>query len=421
MVYRRGKVWWFKFTWNGEQIRESTKQTNKRVAEQIESARKTQLAKGEVGIRDRAPVPTIGEFAEHDFAPFIETRFENKPNTLAYYRNGVRSLKAYPAIADCKLDVITADKIGGFVAKLRESGLSVASINRQLEVLRRILKLSLEWGRVDRVLPRVEMMPGENHRDRVLSHEEETRYLGATTQIGTGIEEAYQRALNGIRARLRGEEPMRPEDPFILRDATTLLLDCGLRPDECFRLRWEHIRDEALHVPFGKTENARRTIPLTPPAAAYLEMRHAVAKTEWVFPAATRSGHIEKSSLKKPHVKACKLANIGDFVLYTFRHTCLTRWAAYMDPYTLAYLAGHGDFSTTRRYVHPQADTIRDAMERARNARGGHNSGHSGEKPMQDRSAAKADIRLTGKEMKWSGREDSNLRPPGPEPGALPG
>ena len=92
-----------------------------------------------------------------------------------------------------------------------------------------------------------------------------------------------------------------------------------------------------------------------------------------------------------------------------------------MDPYTLAYLAGHGDFSTKRRYVHPQADTVRDAMNRAREARGGHNSGHSEEKPMQERNAGKADIRLTGKEMKWSGRVDSNHRPPGPEPGALPG
>jgi site-specific recombinase XerD len=37
-----------------------------------------------------------------------------------------------------------------------------------------------------------------------------------------------------------------------------------------------------------------------------------------------------------------------------------------MDPYTLAYLAGHSDFSTTRRYVHPQADTVRAALERVR-------------------------------------------------------
>jgi hypothetical protein len=54
-VYKqpKSKYWWYKFTWNGEPIRESTKQTNKRVAETMEAARRTALAKGEVGIRDR--------------------------------------------------------------------------------------------------------------------------------------------------------------------------------------------------------------------------------------------------------------------------------------------------------------------------------------------------------------------------------
>ena len=63
-VYKRGRVWWYRFTWKGQAIRESTKQTNKRVAEQIESAHKTSLAKGEVGIRDRIPAPTIRQFAK---------------------------------------------------------------------------------------------------------------------------------------------------------------------------------------------------------------------------------------------------------------------------------------------------------------------------------------------------------------------
>jgi integrase len=108
--------------------------------------------------------------------------------------------------------------------------------------------------------------------------------------------------------------------------------------------------------------------------------RASTQSNEWVFPAQTESGHIEKSSLKKQHSKACKLANVESFSFYTFRHTCLTRWAAYMDPYTLAYLAGHSDFSTTRRYVHPQVQTIRDAMERARVGQGGHNSAAAIEK-----------------------------------------
>jgi len=66
------------------------------------------------------------------------------------------------------------------------------------------------------------------------------------------------------------------------------------------------------------------------------------------------SGHIEQSSIKKLHAKACKLADMEPFAPYTLCHTCLTRWATTMDPDTLAYLAGHSDFGTTRRYVHPR-------------------------------------------------------------------
>ena len=136
-VYKRGQVWWYRFTWNGKPIRESTQQTNRRVAEQIEEAHKTSLAKGEVGIRDRAPVPTLKDFAEQDFLPFIESRFKNKPKTLEYYRNGIKNLKAFAPLASSPLDLITNGKIAAFVTKRREAGLRVTSINRQLEVLRR--------------------------------------------------------------------------------------------------------------------------------------------------------------------------------------------------------------------------------------------------------------------------------------------
>jgi hypothetical protein len=42
-VYRRGKKWWYKFFWNGELIRESTKQSNKRIAEQMEGRTRLHL------------------------------------------------------------------------------------------------------------------------------------------------------------------------------------------------------------------------------------------------------------------------------------------------------------------------------------------------------------------------------------------
>ncbi len=76
-----------------------------------------------------------------------------------------------------------------------------------------------------------------------------------------------------------------------------------------------------------------------------------------------------------------KLGKVEHFPLYTFRHTCLTRWVPFMDPWTLAYLAGHRDMSITKRYVHRQEFSTRAAIEKARAAlaveRSGHNSGHT--------------------------------------------
>jgi hypothetical protein len=93
-----------------------------------------------------------------------------------------------------------------------------------------------------------------------------------------------------------------------------------------------------------------------------------------VFPAPTKSGHIESSSLKKQHAEAVKTSGVVPFVLYTFRHTCITRWAKHMDPFTLHVLAGHTDMNTTKRYVHPSDEDIIEAMERVR---GGHKYGHT--------------------------------------------
>jgi integrase len=42
-------------------------------------------------------------------------------------------------------------------------------------------------------------------------------------------------------------------------------------------------------------------------------------------------------------------SEVQPFVLYTLRHTCLTRWAKCMDPFTLHDLAGHTDMNTTNK------------------------------------------------------------------------
>src|SRR5437899_11928487 len=66
-----------------------------------------------------------------------------------------------------------------------------------------------------------------------------------------------------------------------------------------------------------------------------------------------------------------------------------------MYPYTLPFLAGHSDFATTKRYVHPQIDTVRTAIEKAREARTSARIGQSGKK-MAAASGRRRRVKLCG-------------------------
>ncbi len=92
-IYKRGKTYWYKFMWNGEMIRESTRQKNDRVARNMESAHRTRLANGEVGIRERKVAPTVAQFLAKEFVPYVETKHSCKPATVTYYKEGCKMVE----------------------------------------------------------------------------------------------------------------------------------------------------------------------------------------------------------------------------------------------------------------------------------------------------------------------------------------
>lgn len=362
-IYKRGGIYWYKFMWQGKLVRESTKQANDKVARQMEAAHRTALAKGEVGIREKKPAVALAEFCEQRFAPWAKSTFEKtSPKTwLDWYRVGLRAITAYRPLADAKLEEITGEKVADFAAHRQAQGLQVSTVNSSLRVLRRVLRLAGEWGALEAV-PRVKLLPGERHRERVVSQDEEARYLAT------------------------GPEPV--------ASIAAVLVDTGLRPEECFRLRWEAItwlngRYGTLLVTHGKTAAARRVLPMTPRVRSILETRWERTSKPvegWVWPAPTRSGHVESSSLKKQHRKALKLSKARPFVLYSLRHTFLTRLGeSGCDAWTLARIAGHSSIAMSTRYVHPSEDAVFAAVDRL----GGHKIGHSAKQPQLQQEAPK--------------------------------
>src|ERR1700756_5164424 len=115
MIYKRGKIYWYKFVWQGKLIRESTKQGNDKVARQMESAHRTSLAKGEVGIREKTPTVTLAEFIDERFEPWARATFgKSSPKTwLDWYRVGLGGIKADKPLAGAGLDEILGGKIAG--------------------------------------------------------------------------------------------------------------------------------------------------------------------------------------------------------------------------------------------------------------------------------------------------------------------
>jgi integrase len=163
-------------------------------------------------------------------------------------------------------------------------------------------------------------------------------------------------------------------------------------------MRWENVtwvngRNGVLLVAHGKTAAARRVIPMTPRVRAVLDnqwQRTGKPEEGSVWPAETRSGHVEPSSLRKQHTRtffslsaeAAKRNErpVRPFVLYSLRHTFLTRLGeSGCDAWTLARIAGHASITISARYVHPSEDAVLEAMSRL----GGHKIGHNADGVVQ--------------------------------------
>lgn len=234
-----------------------------------------------------------------------------------------------------RLDTLCSTDLIAYIETRREAHMAVATINRDLATLRRMLRLAVSEEVIAQAC-RVKLLPNEARRERTLTAEDESIYLTAASPL--------------------------------LRSLAAIMLDCGPRPDEIHRLKWkDNIRVGANEIHTGKSGGARRTIPTTERVAALLDA--LPRNSEWVFPPRTKSGHITADTYKKAHASA--LAGLEPFVIYSLRHTCITRWARLgMSLPALKYLAGHRNIATTMRYIHlagsDAGDELREVRKRMR-------------------------------------------------------
>jgi integrase len=343
-LYRRGKIWWYEFRFQGRKIQESSHFTNKTKAIQVQAKRRSDLLDRGAGFKPSKLAPKFEEYVEQ----FLEwSKQHHKPKTNALHAWNCQTLKRF--FGGKYLDEISTSMVEDFRSSRRveprqqaKDGRTVtgATVNRALTTLK-LLFYRAERDEYNVKNPVVGVSMFDEPIDsamRVITFDEQAAYLSNASQP--------------------------------LRDIAKLMLETGMRPEEVFRIRVANIdfKQKTIFNPFGKTKAARRHIPMTDEVLFLLNCRASDATklgSPFVFPSPY---DIQKpvGSVKKAHRAAADRSGIkGHFRLYDLRHTFATRAAASgVDLPTLGALLGHKTIQMTTRYVHPAAEQKRIAMER---------------------------------------------------------
>jgi integrase len=381
MLYQRGGVWWWKFTFAGRAFRESAKTSSKEVARRAELKRRRQLEEGYHGLKKRE--------APQTFASASAKWLELKKPTLAdksYVIEKTNLGHILPILGQVLLSDITAEDIGRYQTlrlkeKARPTGDKLSSpktVNLEVGTIRAILRRHRLWANIQ---PDVRMLSTRDDIGQALSPNVEKKLLDACAE-----------------SRSRSLLP-----------AVLLALNTGMRYSEIRLLRWRQIDLDKRSVKVGKSKTeagAGRVIPLNAKATEVLRFwADAFPRREadhYVFPSERygaggdefRPGVYDTNPEKA--LKSLKEAwetvkrNAGTSVrFHDLRHTCVTRMLEGGAPLSVvASILGWSPATTVRmakRYGHIGQVAQRQAVEildrkpsvAKQATRGGHKIGHS--------------------------------------------
>jgi integrase len=212
---------------------------------------------------------------------------------------------------------------------------SIASVNRELALLRRMLNVAVREGWLTRnpftAGETLISLADERKRERILTRQEEARLLAACT---------------GRRAHLKA--------------LVVAALDTGCRQGELLKLRWRDVdldaRSLVLQAFNTKTLRERGVATTT---RLYLELEGLWEKSSKDLDALVFG---VTDNVKHSFTAARKQAGLPDVRFHDLRHTAATRLVGLHMPLAeVGRVLGHTQPSTTYRYVNANAETARRA------------------------------------------------------------
>jgi integrase len=391
-LYKRGKTWHTDFSVDGQRFRQGLDTTDWREAQARERELIGQASEGKL-------TPKTHEFSRLGFSDAAERHLRDRLPSLAERsiqteQERLKPLRAY--FGNAPLFRILPDTIRAYISERKNAGAANKTINLELGVVRGVLKRAKRWHFFgDEIKP----LPVRHQVGRALSPEEKF-----ALQQAAGNNLAWQNA----------------------RLAMSLALNTTMRSCEVKGLQWRDVDflERTITVRQSKTDAGRRLIPMNDEAfESIMELYHraqTVLGTEpdhFLFPAC-ENGKIDPANPQKSWRTAWrslrKAAGLKDLRFHDLRHHAITELAeSQASERTIMSLAGHVSRQMLEHYSHIRLDAKRQAVEALsqRGKPGGHVTKHV------TRGVTDDQLESITPRKDWSGREDLNLRPPGPELG----
>jgi integrase len=339
-IYLRGKTWWISYFVGGRQRFESSRSTKRRDARQLLEIRKGAAREGRLRLT-KSNAPRFNEYSQS----FLLT--VQHPNTQKRYKSSVRNLSA--CFGNVKLSHITSDLIEEFKEKRLSASIRTATINRDLAVLRRMMKLAERKILINESPFRdVDFLEERKQRRRphILTFEEEDRVLAVAA-------------------------------PHI-RALAVLILETGTRSrKEALSLLWSNVDfgNDLIRVPESKSRAGERTIPISDRCKSELLRWRTLLGPEfspYVFPS-MRNPSKPLKDLRRSWARALKDAGVPYFWIYDLRHTLASRLTqAGVSPVFVAQIIGHSGTSILSTYARAIDEYRRDAIRKLENLRRDH-------------------------------------------------
>jgi excisionase family DNA binding protein len=277
-----------------------------------------------------------------------------------------RTDKAYieksmkPAFKDKLITEITPLDIEKFIKRRLDEKVSKTTVNRGLQILKRMFNLAIDWGYIFENPSRKVKLFSEkdNLKERILSHEEEARLLETS--------------------------------PEHLRPIIIVALNSGMRRGEILGLRWTHLDFEKRTLKVERSKSGRpRFIDMNHTLFELLrELRMKNPGSDYIFSnPQTGKPFVE---IGKAFRTACRRSGVKGMRFHDLRHTFASRLIeAGTDIITVRDLLGHSSVKLTERYTHSKNELKRRAVESLENGKNLAQIWHTEEKEKSKTSASR--------------------------------